>query len=223
MLMALLRSAAGQVSLTSTAPEAHSPPMPMPSTARQNSSCMTLCDVAAPSDAREKSRIVAHQRPRPAEAIGDVTENRAADARHDQGHGAEHAGRVVPEPEVHPELPNRHGVEHEVHGVEHPAELRGEQHAPLLARDGAIPRHAVGGGYGARPRWRNWMTSRLLPWLRRCWQSPQARGAYSRARWCGQAADDATIRGSIKQQPGHAPGRRLEWPLTWAPRRRISP
>ena len=33
--------------------------MPMPSTARQNSSCITDCDVAAPSDDTEKSRIVA--------------------------------------------------------------------------------------------------------------------------------------------------------------------
>jgi hypothetical protein len=42
--------------------------------------------------------------------------------------------------EVGAQLPDRHGVEHEVHGVEHPAELRREQHAPLLARDGAVPR-----------------------------------------------------------------------------------
>jgi hypothetical protein len=59
MLMALLRCAGGHVSLISTAPEAHSPPMPMPRSARQISSCMTLCDVAAPSDATEKKRIVA--------------------------------------------------------------------------------------------------------------------------------------------------------------------
>ena len=59
MLMALLRRCAGHVSLTSTAPDAHSPPMPMPSTARQNNNCRTLWDVAAPRDAREKIRIVA--------------------------------------------------------------------------------------------------------------------------------------------------------------------
>ena len=40
---------------------------------------------------------------------------------------------VVVEPEVRPELAERHGVEQEVHGVEHPAELGGQQHAPLLA------------------------------------------------------------------------------------------
>jgi hypothetical protein len=33
--------------------------MPMPSTARQKSSCSTLCEVAAPSDASEKITIVA--------------------------------------------------------------------------------------------------------------------------------------------------------------------
>ena len=58
MLIALLRCAGGHVSLTSTAPDAHSPPMPMPSTPRHISSCATLCDVAAPSDAKEKIRIV---------------------------------------------------------------------------------------------------------------------------------------------------------------------
>ena len=58
MLIALLRRWAGHVSLTSTAPDAHSPPMPMPSTARQKSSCITVCDVAAPSEQTEKSRIV---------------------------------------------------------------------------------------------------------------------------------------------------------------------
>ena len=59
MLIALFRRCAGHVSLTSTAPDAHSPPMPMPRTARQNSSCITVCDVAAPSEAREKIRMVA--------------------------------------------------------------------------------------------------------------------------------------------------------------------
>jgi hypothetical protein len=58
MLIALLRCAGGHVSLTSTAPDAHSPPMPMPSTERQNRSCSTLCDVAAPSDANENTAIV---------------------------------------------------------------------------------------------------------------------------------------------------------------------
>ena len=58
MVLALLRCAGGQVSLTSTAPDAHSPPMPMPSGARQRASCTNVCDVAAPSDAREKIRIV---------------------------------------------------------------------------------------------------------------------------------------------------------------------
>ena len=58
MLIALLRRCAGHVSLTSTAPDAHSPPMPIPSTVRQNRSCNTLCEVAAPSDANEKTAIV---------------------------------------------------------------------------------------------------------------------------------------------------------------------
>jgi hypothetical protein len=58
MLIALFRCSAGHVSLISTAPEAHSPPMPIPRIARHISSWMTDCDVAAPSDAMEKSRIV---------------------------------------------------------------------------------------------------------------------------------------------------------------------
>jgi hypothetical protein len=59
MLIALLRCAGGHVSLTSTAPDAHSPPMPMPRIARHASSCATRCDVAAPREANEKIRIVA--------------------------------------------------------------------------------------------------------------------------------------------------------------------
>jgi hypothetical protein len=58
MLIALFRRCAGHVSLTRTAPDAHSPPMPMPRIERQMSSCITVCDVAAPSEAREKMRIV---------------------------------------------------------------------------------------------------------------------------------------------------------------------
>ena len=59
MLMALLRCAGGHVSLMRTAPDAHSPPMPMPRMARHISSCISVCDVAVPSDARENIRIVA--------------------------------------------------------------------------------------------------------------------------------------------------------------------
>ena len=90
---------------------------------------------------QRKDQDRAHQRAGAAEAIGDVAEDRAADARHDQRDGAEHAGGVVAEAEVHAQLADGHGVEHEIHGVEHPAELRGQQHAPLLARDRAVPRN----------------------------------------------------------------------------------
>ena len=145
MLIALLRSAAGHVSLTSTAPDAHSPPMPMPSTARQKSSCSTDCDVAAPSEHTEKSRIVPIKRAGAAEPVGDVAEDRAADAGHDQRHGAQHAGHVVAKLEVAAQLPDRHGVEHEIHGVEHPAQLGSQEHAPLFARDRAIPGTCQGG------------------------------------------------------------------------------
>src|SRR4029078_5348134 len=97
MLMALLRSEAGHVSLTSTAPDAHSPPMPMPSTARQSSSCSTLCEVDAPSDAREKQELEqprgggraerreredqdrAHQRAGAPETIRHVAEDQSTD------------------------------------------------------------------------------------------------------------------------------------------------
>jgi hypothetical protein len=58
MLIALFRRCAGHVSLTSTAPDAHSPPIPMPSTVRQNRSWSTLCEVAAPSEASENTMIV---------------------------------------------------------------------------------------------------------------------------------------------------------------------
>jgi hypothetical protein len=58
MLIALLRCCAGHVSLTSTAPDAHSPPIPRPSSARHSRSCMTVCEVAAPREAMEKMAIV---------------------------------------------------------------------------------------------------------------------------------------------------------------------
>src|SRR5678815_2665975 len=67
MLMARVRSSGGQVSLTSTAPEAHSPPMPKPSTMRHAMSCQSVCDVAAPNEQTEKMRMVAMRaRVRPA-------------------------------------------------------------------------------------------------------------------------------------------------------------
>jgi hypothetical protein len=58
MLMALVRCSGGHVSLTSTAPLAHSPPMPIPSRMRQIISCHTVCDVAAPREQKEKIRMV---------------------------------------------------------------------------------------------------------------------------------------------------------------------
>ena len=120
MLMALLRCAGGHVSLISTAPDAHSPPMPMPSSARHSSSCITLCDVAAPSDATEKRRIVAiSARVRPRRSA-TIAEQHAADARHHQRDRPEHARSRVVEAEIGPQLPDRHRVEHEVHRIEHP-------------------------------------------------------------------------------------------------------
>jgi hypothetical protein len=90
------------------------------------------------------------QRARAAEPVGDVPEDRAADPRHHQRGRAEHARRVVTEAEVGAQLSDGHGVEHEIHGVEHPAELRRQQDAPLFARDGAVPRNRNGGGRSHR-------------------------------------------------------------------------
>ena len=81
----------------------------------------------------------AHQRARAAEAVRDVAEHEPADARHHERRGAEEAGRRVVELEVRAQLAERHRVQHEVHRVEHPADLRGREHAPLLGRDRAIP------------------------------------------------------------------------------------
>ena len=152
MLIALLRGAAGQVSLTSTAPEAHSPPMPMPSTRAPEQQLHHLCDVAAPSDARRRSgscpsaracgRSDRRRSRKSAPPTPDITSVTVPSM----------PGHVVAEPEVAAQLADRHGVEHEVHGVEHPAELRGGQHAPLLARDRAIPR--ARSSVRRRRRWR---------------------------------------------------------------------
>ena len=59
MLMARVRRWAGQVSLTRTAPDAHSPPIPKPSRIRQTISCHSVWDVAAPNEQTEKMRMVA--------------------------------------------------------------------------------------------------------------------------------------------------------------------
>ncbi len=44
--IALPRCRAGQVSATSSAPAVHSPPIPIPTSRRQNTSCASVCDVA---------------------------------------------------------------------------------------------------------------------------------------------------------------------------------
>jgi hypothetical protein len=81
----------------------------------------------------------AHQGARAAESVGDVAERETADARHDQRRRAEQSGRGVVESEMDLQLVERDGIEHEVHGVEHPAELRRRQDAPLLACDRPVP------------------------------------------------------------------------------------
>ena len=115
--------------------------MPMPRTARQKSSWMTLCDVAAPSEANEKISDRAHQGARAAEAIGDVAEDEPPTPDMTSVTVPSMPAVCVVELEVAAQLPDRHGVEHEVHGVEHPAELRRQEDAPLLARDRAVPGH----------------------------------------------------------------------------------
>ena len=66
---------------------------------------------------------------------------------------------VVAEAEVRAQLAERHRVEHEVHRVEHPAELGGREHAPLLARDCAVP----GQGTDIRTRCGHRVSHLVLP------------------------------------------------------------
>ena len=100
----------------------------------------TLWDVAAPSEQSEKITIVpisARVRPSRSARYPKISPPKR---RHQQRYRAEQPGHRVVEAEVGAQLPDGHGVEHEVHGVEHPAGLGGGQHVPLLARDGGVPR-----------------------------------------------------------------------------------
>ena len=72
MLMALLRWAGGHVSLISTAPDAHSPPMPMPSRARHISSCITRLRRRRAERGEREDENRRHQRAGAAEAIRDL-------------------------------------------------------------------------------------------------------------------------------------------------------
>src|SRR5262249_21627453 len=65
------------------------------------------------------------------------------------GHGRQETRRRVTEMEFLFQRRQGHDVQHEVHGVEHPAELGRQKRLPLLPRDGAIPR------YGRRWRHRS--------------------------------------------------------------------
>ena len=96
-------------------------------------SCQSVCDVAAPNEQTEKMRIVAMRaRVRPA---------RSATMPNTIPPTADVTSVTVPsspavlslEAEVLLELPDGHHVQQEVHGIEHPPELRGGERAPLVA------------------------------------------------------------------------------------------
>ena len=78
--MALPRCSAGHVSATSTEPADHSPPSPMPTSARHSTSCG---DAGRGGRERGEDRVGEDgpdQRPRAAEAVRQNAEQRAAEA-----------------------------------------------------------------------------------------------------------------------------------------------
>ena len=76
-----------------------------------------------------------HQRARAAHAVGQEAEQRAADGGGHQGEGVEQARRGLVHPQVAHQVGEDQGVEHHVHGVEHPAEAARHERAPLRRRD----------------------------------------------------------------------------------------
>src|SRR5580698_9922466 len=68
----------------------------------------------------EKDR--GHQRTSASDAVGDDAENQAAEGGRDQSEGVEEAGRAGAHREFADQIGEDERVEHDVHGVEHPAE-----------------------------------------------------------------------------------------------------
>ena len=82
-----------------------------------------------------------HQGARPTQTIRDYAKQDAADAGHHECDRAEQARHRVVDVEIGSQLADGHGVEHEVHRVEHPASFGGGEHAPLVCGDRAYPRY----------------------------------------------------------------------------------
>ena len=130
---ALPRCSGGQISAMSAAPVVHSPPIPSPSTKRKNASWVMVCDKPLAKLASEYDQDRGHQRAGAAHPVGDHAEAQAADRRGDEREGVQEPGLGFAHPEVEHQLREHHGVEHHVHGVEHPAEAARDERA-LLGR-----------------------------------------------------------------------------------------
>ncbi len=106
---ALPRCSAGQVSDTSAAPLAHSPPMPIPSRMRNTASCHDVLGEPACGREHRVDEDAAHQRPRSSEPIGNDAEDHAADRRRDEGDRAEKSGDVLGDVQIRPSATRARG------------------------------------------------------------------------------------------------------------------
>ena len=75
-----------------------------------------------------------HQGLAAAEAVGEDAEDEAADGRGDEGQRAEKPRRRLGHAQVGHQRRQDHGVEHDVEGVEHPAERGGDERPPGVGR-----------------------------------------------------------------------------------------
>ena len=73
------------------------------------------------------------------EAVGDDAENEAPGGRRELADRAQEARHRLRHPQVSHEVGQDHGIDHEIHAVEHPAQGCRDQGASLLWGGGAVP------------------------------------------------------------------------------------
>jgi hypothetical protein len=97
----------------------------------------------ATGEARERvDQDRRHQRAGAAHAVGNHPECQAADGGSGERERVQEPGLGLAEPEVEHQLREHHGIEHHVHGVEHPAQASRDQRASLRRADRLWPGEA---------------------------------------------------------------------------------
>ncbi len=98
-----------------------------------------VCVKAAGGAGNRVNEDGSHQGAGAADAVGDESENEAADGGGDEREGIEEAGSAGAHAQLANEVGENQRVEHDVHGVEHPAETAGDQRRALGGQQGFWP------------------------------------------------------------------------------------